>query len=239
MAKLAKSRPAKQSAGRKKRTNATNQTPHKVQATSTGEAPSTIETWLGRPFSPEEVEAVEELQRLRQLVESYAIGRRMWVRVLTKDERLLLGDFESNWLRFRTIGTLLQVRSISVEEAVITISERVSLLEHESATWLRAELGLKLAKPLALGDRPDWNVELGELNLGNDVIRRCRVLREPSNIQQILDEFQAHAWPNRIENPLTLGQTQLHETLRYLNKDLKKIRFHGREGGRAVVLEVL
>ena len=67
------------------------------------------------------------------------------------------------------------------------------------------------------------------------MIRPVRVLRNPSNIQHVLDSFESAGWPSRIDNPLGLGQEQLHQTLRSLNRGLKAIRFHAQEGAEAVV----
>ena len=64
-------------------------------------------------------------------------------------------------------------------------------------------------------------------------------MRNPSNIQQILDQFQLQLWPSRIDNPLESDQEKLHQTLRSLNQGLEKIRFRAQEGGEAVIWEYL
>ena len=62
-------------------------------------------------------------------------------------------------------------------------------------------------------------------------------MKQPSNIQRIVDAFQASQWSNRVDNPLPHGQQQLHEALRSLNHDLKTIYFRSQEGGLAVIWE--
>ena len=84
-----------------------------------------------------------------------------------------------------------------------------------------------------------WQADMGELQLGDRTIRRVRVKRTPSNIHRILDAFQAAGWPRRVRNPLSLGQQQIHETLRYLNRNQEMIRFRSQGGGGAITWELL
>jgi hypothetical protein len=180
-----------------------------------------------------------ELQTAVLRIGSPVVARRVWERLFGEEDRQRLGgDLEACWRRLRTVGMWMEARNVTFEQAVIDIAEGVNLMDPGTARWLRRELrlegGAAVAPPVG---HPSWNPETGELRLGSQVIRRVRVLRNPSNIQQILEEFQSTGWPSRIDNPLSLGQQQLHDTLRSLNSGLEAIRFHAQEGGDAVVWE--
>jgi hypothetical protein len=99
--------------------------------------------------------------------------------------------------------------------------------------WLMREIGEEPSTPGQL-NRPSWIASEGKLSFGGSVVRRVRIMGEPTNIQIILDAFQAANWPDSIPNPLTDGQQQLHQALRTLNHPLTGIRFHSKEGGRFI-----
>ena len=84
--------------------------------------------------------------------------------------------------------------------------------------------------------RPRWNRSTGVLDFNGQEIRRVRLLRNPTNIQRILDAFQNVGWSDAIDNPLdeTSDQQKLHLALHQLNKGLRKIRFSGTAGARRV-----
>ena len=72
-----------------------------------------------------------------------------------------------------------------------------------TADWLLREIGEGDA--VSTPSTPVWNVQTGELRLEGVVIRRLRVKAHPTNIQQIVDAFEATNWPTRIDNPLHMG----------------------------------
>jgi hypothetical protein len=179
-----------------------------------------------------------ELQTAVLRLRPGAVGARVWERILTEQERQDLGGgFEACRKELGTVRMYMEARGACLEQAVIDIAERLNLMDAGTATWLRRELDLSDATPVSAKDRPTWNPSAGELRLDGRLIRRIRVLRRPSNIQQIVDRFEAAGWPRRIKSPLKLGQQQLHQTLRYLNRSLKKIRFRAQEGAQAIIWE--
>lgn len=186
----------------------------------------------GRPISQA---VVDELRTAALRIRSNVVAFRVWERVFTEEDRQKLGgDIEQCWPRLGTAGMWREARGGSLEQAVIDVANAVNLLDDNTANWLRRELDMVDGPTDAVEVRPVWDAERGELHWGNDVIRRVRVLRSPTNIQQILDAFQAAGWPNRIDNPLSFGQEPLHQTLRSLNRGLETIRFHGQEGAEAI-----
>ena len=189
----------------------------------------------GRPMSHA---VATELQTANSRIGAPVVALRVWERLFAEEERRQLGgDIEVCWRQFGTSGMWMEAYDVSREQAVIDVAEGLNLMDAGTARWLRRELELENSAAVPTDDQPSWNLETGKFQMGNRVIRCFRVLRNPSNIQQILDEFQLAEWANRIDNPLSLGQQQLHETLRYLNSVLSEIRFRAQEGGEAIVWE--
>jgi hypothetical protein len=189
----------------------------------------------GREISQE---VASELNTARLRAQPAVVAERVWRRLFTEEDRQRLGgNLETCWPRLGTVRMWAQARGVSLERAIIEVAHGVGLMSDQTAHWLRRELDLETPPPRPPSDRPVWQAETGQLRAGDGVIRRVRVMREPSNIQQILDAFQSAGWPNRIDNPLPLGQQQLHQTLRSLNRGLAKVRFRAQEGGKAITWE--
>ena len=182
-------------------------------------------------------EVAQELQTQSLRIKPPVAATRLWERVLTEQDRQQLGgSLEQCYPRLGTAGMWMQIRRVSLERAVIEVARELGFLDQPTANWLLREVGEELPRSPS-ASLPAWDRKSGILRLGKHTIRRIRVMKDPSNIQQILDAFQAAGWPARIPNPLSLGQQQLHESLRSLHWGLKKLRFRSQEGGRAITWE--
>ncbi|MHB9049232.1 MAG: hypothetical protein ACYC35_25210 [Pirellulales bacterium] len=181
--------------------------------------------------------ARDALQSQLLRVKSWKVAAMVWDRVLTPQERRKLGENAARCHRdLGTVGMWREVRGGSETRAVIDIAHQVGLMDETTRLWLLREAGEQAAQTVPQ-DRPTWCRDTGKLCRGDRVLRRLRPLQNPSNMQVMLDAFQSQDWPYRIANPLSLGQQQLHETVRHLNKGLEGLRFHGQEGGGAVTWE--
>ena len=179
-------------------------------------------------------QVVEALQTAYLRVKPAMTARRLWDRVLTADDRRQLGgDIEDCYSRLGTVGMWMEARQVSSQRAVVEVARELGFLDETTSRWLLREIGDEPPEP----GRPFWDPSTAELRLGNELIRCVRVMKQKSNIQRILDAFQARRWPPRIDNPLAGGQEQLHQTLRSLNRGTTGIRFRAQEGGNAVTWE--
>ena len=190
---------------------------------------------MGRPISRR---VVEVLETLRSRVRPGLIAAELWDLFNDSERECLGGDPLECWLRLGTVGMWREVRGGSLEQALVRIARAMDLVNERDLRTLRREIQLEGLDVPTGSPLPSWNPSTGELSFGGCVIRRLRVLRSPSNIQRIVDAFQAAGWPARISNPLPAGQEELHQTLRSLNGRLEAIRFHAQEGGQAVVWEL-
>ena len=162
----------------------------------------------------------------------------MWRRLFTESDRQQLDDdLETSWKKLGTVGMWMQVRDVSLERAVIDIAHGLGLMSEQTVRWLLRELGEEMSDAPPCDIRPVWDATTGELWFDHRLIRRVRITQTPSNIQQILDAFEAAGWPHRIDNILPYGPEQLHQALRSLNSSLKEIRFRSQKSGEAVVWE--
>jgi hypothetical protein len=185
-------------------------------------------------------EALEKLKDLAVTLKAEFSAGLMWDRLLTEPERRRIGsDFIKAWRKHGTIGMWMKVRRGTAVQGIVEVARGLDLITEMNAKWLSQEIGEQ--KPLnPISDRPQWHQEIGELRFGDRLIRRVRTMHEPTNIERILNAFEATGWPTEIENPLPYGQLQqqLHQALRSLNKNLKKIRFHSRSGGHFIFWDV-
>jgi len=195
----------------------------------------------GRPV-PKDV--AEKFYEAFLRIKAGAVAIRMWERLFTEEDRKRLGgDLEECFSRLGTARMWAQAKGVSMERAVIDVARGVELMSDQTANWLMRELKLEEidagGNAAGTSEVPEWDAIRGELRFGGHVIRRIRLMNQPSNIQRILDAFEDSHWSVRIDSPLHRGQQQLHEALRFLNQGLKAIRFRSQEGGKAIVWERL
>jgi hypothetical protein len=193
---------------------------------------------LGRRISRQ---VAEILETLRSRVRSGLIAAEIWDLFTDSERDHLGGDLQASWKRLGTVGMWMEARGGSLEQALVSVALAMELVNDRELRKLKRDLELDVE----INDRvaptevaqPTWDSQNGELRFGDRVIRKTRVLRNPSNLQRIVEAFHVAGWPIRIDNPLSLGQEQLHQALRSLNKGLDAIRFRAQEGGRAIVWE--
>ena len=189
----------------------------------------------GRKIS---AEVAKQLLTQRQRIMPIAAADRLWMRVLTaQDRKRLGGDLAECYTRLKgTAGMWMKLRGVNYDRAVIEVAHELGFLRDSDKRWLLREIGKGVERSTS-PDHPCWEAKTGELRFGNRIVRRVRIMRVPTNIQKILDAFQDSGWPPQINNPLTLGPQQLHQALRSLNYGLKKLRFHASGGGLAIYWE--
>lgn len=187
-----------------------------------------------KPELPPNVVKVLETAYLR--INGIPTARILWERLSEPERRQLGGDFKKCYVRLRILGMWMALHDVSQPRAIADVALELGFLDDPTYRWLLREMG-EAADEKATLDRPHWQGSTGTLRWGRQVIRRIRVLKHPSNIQVILDAFQATGWSPRIKNPLSLGQQQLHQTLRSLNRELKGIRFHAQQGAKSIFWE--
>lgn len=196
-----------------------------------------------RRLSPQ---AIEELKTQIARVQPFASAARMWRQLLTPaDRKKLGGDLQKAYAELRTAGMWAKARGTNCDQAVLDVALGIDHLSQAKYEWLLRELGLRQktpnrsAPPKARRQKspvPNWNPQTGELKYGDCLVRKVRVLANPSHIQRILDAFESRGWPRSITDPLpdNPDQHRLHQALQSLNKGLERMRFHGQQGGRAI-----
>lgn len=105
-------------------------------------------------------------------------------------------------------------------------SEPFGDLPETLSGWWKIEQGLKelrarTIRPIHL--KPVWNKIEQKLYYDGEVIRTVRV-GKAKNIVKVLDSFQELNWRLEIDCPLDAGKS--NETIKSLNENLTKIRFH-------------
>lgn len=178
--------------------------------------------------------ALQQAGRRVLLVESQCL---FWEQVLTDAEREELGDPQTAFKQYGgIIGVWRKLHGGSQPRAIIESAYRIGHLDQASREWLLREIGEypEASTQVPETPRPAWRQEVGELLFGKELIRRVRVMKTPSNVQRILDAFEAAGWPKSIPNSFDLIQQDLHQALRSLNEGLLGIRFHSQQGAQAI-----
>ncbi len=89
---------------------------------------------------------------------------------------------------------------------------------------------------------PFWNAELRELRVNGTMIRAFKW--QAINQELVLSAFQEDGWPFVIDDPLPPKEEQdprrrLHDTIKALNRNQSRIRFHGNGTGEGIRWELL
>ena len=158
-----------------------------------------------------------------------------WRRLSPEQRQLLGNDVEIASLKYDgAVGMWCRLTGATPGRAVLEVAQRIGFLDQFTVESLTQELGerLKRSKSAIL---PFWNNGDGTLRYGKHLARTVRVMAQPSNIQIILDAFQAANWTTTIPNPLAKkDQQRLHQALRSLNGGLRRLRFQSQQGGQVI-----
>ena len=192
--------------------------------------------------SPSELprNVIEELQLQLARVSAPMSAERFWERVLTEDDRQRLGGNLQAAYRERhgTVGMWMWLRAVAQPQAVVDVARALGFLDDATYRWLLREIG-EPQQESPNREVPVWNRTEGRLRWRNRIVRRVRIMRQPSNIQRILDAFETAGWPASLDNPLPgrVDQLQLHQALKSLNHGLIRIRFRAQRGAAEIIWE--
>ena len=115
-----------------------------------------------------------------------------------------------------------QSQKITETRAVIEIARLIGLISEAEAIGLRRQIGDQSGVGLQ-SDKPHWDSDRGELQLGGQLARKISKPSFATNIVPILDAFQKQRWRARINNPLPgiADSQRLREAIASLNEGLK------------------
>jgi hypothetical protein len=181
-------------------------------------------------------DARKTLEQLAGALYAPPFAERLWQRALTeKDRRKLGGDLHAAAGNGGAVGMWMRLHGVNQLRALVDVADAVGYLKAQIRDWLLRELGEK-QQVKKVDNSPVWDKSTGKLRLNGRTIRDVRVMRQPTNIQIILDAFQDANWPTQIRNPFINDDNPnlLHQAIRSLNKRLKSIRFHSSEGAKFV-----
>ena len=128
------------------------------------------------------------------------------------------------WMRLKRLTWPVTIVDLAYEHGLVHESVHRRLLQA-----LRARSERRSQSKL-----PVWDREEKTLRFKGTVIRKIRSLGVAKNIVAILDGLQAKHRQLRIPTPLDTGQQALHDTIRSLNKGLKKLAFHACDDGQSI-----
>lgn len=183
---------------------------------------------------------VQDLLRdAAQSVSAFVICEMIWNDHLTAQDRQQLNcDLEGSFRTLGTIGIWKIIKQKPADVAVVEIARAVNLISSADAERVLADLAKHdLRQPES--SVPEWNEETGVLQYAGMEVARFRLRKQPTRIQKILDAFQNSDWPTKIGNPdADCTQSELHDTLNWLNSRSGPLRFRSQKGGRTITWEI-
>ena len=90
---------------------------------------------------------------------------------------------------------------------------------------------IQVQKKSSSENKPFWNHREGKLYFNKKEILITQRRTNSSKIQNILQYFQDHDWPNEIKNPLIITNYRIKDGIKYLNGISKVIQFSVAAGG--------
>lgn len=167
----------------------------------------------------------KETQDALQKVSNVSAAIKLWNEWLTPREKEHLGGDLMKALNAHggTVGLFMKVRQLDQVEAILTVAHLVGFLRDLDRDRLRREWGLPAQKS-PNDQRPTWNPETGKLYWGRQLIRTIRLIRPPSNLQILIEAFEAENWPEVIDSPFQYAD-KLYDAVRGLKTGLKRIAF--------------
>ena len=156
---------------------------------------------------------------------------RFWNRVLTDDEREVLGGgVEDCFVRnCHCVNLLCELRSWIPERAIVEIAYQLEFLTVQRYSGLMtivtgAEIGLTTV-PGDIADRPSWDRQTGQLKFQGQLCREFRVARA-TKIVPVLDSFEEAGWPSCIEHQVSsIDPQRIHDVVGSLNSNLQDLHF--------------
>ncbi len=143
------------------------------------------------------------------------------------------------------LAVVARARRLSQEQALLEVAHRLGLVSSGRYEGLRQAIGEpgkrgptgssspgKKSRPTV----PRWDRGQGTLWWGGQPIRRLRVCKEPSRLEQIVNAFQENRWKRSIDSPFIKEKSpgDIHRIVHHLNRGLDAIRFHVQAGGRQI-----
>ena len=174
---------------------------------------------------PQNIQDEFQTQYLR--LRAPACALRFWERHLFNSDRARWND-DIN-VAYRecggTIGIAHQVFGGTGLQLIAELAHHLNFAHTQTYQWLVRSIGRDPYAPSLL-ERPRWDFETGELWLGEQQIRRLRLLNS-SKLVPILNSFQESGWQRSVPDPLPDGPDaeRLYDAARSLNTGLKLIRF--------------
>jgi hypothetical protein len=171
--------------------------------------------------------AIDRLQHLRGFINNGGSFIRIWNDFLTEPERAQLGGNIVQAINRRSpVRCWMFLRGVNDAQAIYELADFLGLVHDGDRRWLAPEIE-QLPNADLSHHAPRWVPEVGELRLGNRVIRKVRLARIPTGAQRILDAFERLGWPTQAPSPFSdtrePGATRSY--VKQLNKNLQSIRF--------------
>jgi hypothetical protein len=139
-----------------------------------------------------------KLKDLATAVRVNEIVVRIWKTSFTEEERQKITADES--MGPDIIDIWAKFKGVSPTRAVLELAREANLLADQDFHRLLRSFGEEV-KPTESPPLPVWDKALGELRLGNTVIKRVRRLKVATNASLILDAFQELGWPPYADDP--------------------------------------
>lgn len=106
-----------------------------------------------------------------------------------------------------------------IADYIFELRTLANFLEHQRLNYSPSVLQIA-------SDKPSWNRNSGTLTLNGKLVKQVTKMGLAKNAVPVLDAFEEEAWPDRIDDPTSTGNSEkLRNTVRSLNANCNGITF--------------
>lgn len=155
---------------------------------------------------------------------------RLWEGFSSFEKKILGNTFENATTKYQPWEMWKKIHNEPEPVCLIEIGYKLGLIDLTTRNEFLREINLKtISKKNEKTNnhkKPNWNKKEGKLFFNNELIRKIRLKKFPSNAEVIFTAFHKARWKSTIPNPLAdKDQRTLENAIRHLKKGLSVIAF--------------
>ncbi len=164
---------------------------------------------------------------------------RLWEMFSPKQKKALGGSYENAEINYQTWAMWKKIYHDPEPVCFIEIGYKLGLIDLATRDEFFREINYKTKTTKAVKTinnlKPIWKKEAGELFYNDELIRKIRRTKCPTNAEAIFNAFHKARWKSTIPNPLNNKDPRtLEDSIRHLRKGLSLITFSSARRGTEI-----
>ncbi len=164
---------------------------------------------------------------------------RLWEVFSPKQKKALGGSYENAEIKYQTWAMWKKIYHDPEPVCFIEIGYKLGLIDLATRDEFLREINYKTKTIKTVKTinnlKPIWKKEAGELFYNDELIRKIRRTKCPTNAEAIFNAFHKARWKSTIPNPLNNKDPKiLEDSIRHLRKGLSVITFSSARRGAEI-----